>query len=183
MAKLEVPEGLLKGLIPRTALVLAALLFVAGGSLSFWFLGVQPLWDAWRSQDWKPVTAQVQELSVGPGPDGGNRSLKVVVSYRYQVDGRSYLGHRYGLHGWMDNREAQQAAYEDLLYRHRVQAWFNPEDPAESLLNRDLHWTIVAMALPALGALLMGIVILWAAGVGSLATWRAALRLRRAGVR
>lgn len=169
--------------LARFGLLLLALLCLSGGGMATWYLGLQPLWDAWRSRDWQPVTVNIQEVQLGGGPGGGNRGAKVMVSYRYRVADQVYEGSRFGLHVWMDNAEAQQAAYADLLYRRRAQAWVNPRDPAEALLNRDLHWSVLGMALPGLGAMAMGGLICWAAISGGLANWRAARRLKRAGVR
>ena len=166
--------------VQRTGLVLVALLFVAGGGLSSWFLALQPLADAWRSRHWQPVTAWVEALDRGPAPGAGLRGVQLQVIYRYQVQGQDYESSRYGLHVWVDNRDAQQAAYVDLLYRRRVQAWYNPAAPGESLLNRDIHWDIVAMGLPALGATLLGALLLWAAAVAGWSAWQTAHQ-RKAG--
>lgn len=170
--------------LARAGLVLLAVLSLGGGAMGVWFLGLQPLWDGWRSRDWQPVQARVLEVQLGGGPGGGNRGAKVLVSYRYQVDDRWYEGRRYGLHQWMDDADVQKAAYVDLLYRQRVWARYNPRDPAEALLNRDLHGSVLAMALPALGLMAVGGWILWAAVLGGLSTWQAwRRRLKRAGVR
>lgn len=164
----------------RTGLVLVACLFLAGGSLATWFLALQPLADAWRSRHWQPITARVESVELGGGPGAGQRGVQVQVRYRYQVQGQTHVGTRFGLHGWVDNRDAQLEAYADLLYRRRVQAWYNPARPEEALLNRDLHWSIIAMGLPALGAALLGAVLLWAAVMAGLDAWRAAQRRKRA---
>lgn len=163
----------------RLSLVLVGFLFLAGGSLSTWFLALQPLADAWRSRDWKSVSAVLESVDLGAGPAGGQRSVKVLVRYRYQVQGQTYVGTRLGLHDWIDNREAQQEAYADLLYRRRVQVWYNPLQPGEAVLRRDIHWSIIALGLPALAAALMGGVLLWAATVAGLDAWRAARRRQR----
>ncbi len=165
--------------LARAGLLLSALLFLAGGGLGVYLLGLQPLWDAWRSRDWQPVTVVLEQVDLGTSPGAGNRGAQVAVSYRYRVAGREYQGSRYGPHVWMDNGDAQRAAYADLLYRRRAQAWVNPRDPGEALLSRELHWTVVALALPALGAAGLGALLLWAAVVGGRDAWRAARRRRR----
>jgi hypothetical protein len=166
-------------LVAKIGLLLLAFLFLAGGALAAWQLGGAPLWDAWRSRNWSPVTATLEDVTLG---DMSSQGIKLTVLYRYQVEGEAYQGRRYGLHVWMDNADAQREAYADLLYRRRVAAWVNPEQPEEALLNRDIHWSVVLMALPALGAAGLGMILLWAASVGSMANWQArwrALRHRR----
>ncbi len=169
--------------LARAGLVLLAVLSLAGGAMGVYFLGLQPLWDAWRSRDWQPVQARVLDVQLGGGPGGGNRGAKVLVVYRYPAQGSWHEGRRFGLHLWMDNADAQKAAYGDLLYRQRVQAWYNPRNPGEALLDRELRGSVLVMALPALGLMALGGWILWAACLGGLATWRARRRLQRAGVR
>lgn len=167
----------------RIGLVLLALICLGGGAIASYYMGVEPLYQAWHSRNWVPVTVRIEDVQLDYGPGGGNRGTKVLVSYRYRVADRIYEGHRFGLHDWIDNAEAQKAAYTDLLYTRNTRAWINPENPGEALLNRELHWSAMLMAIPALAIAGMGGLILWAAIVGTLATWRASRRLKKAGVR
>jgi hypothetical protein len=160
----------------KTGLLLLALLFLGGGTLSAWQLGAAPLWDAWRSRNWPSVAATLEDVALSHMSAQG---VKLAVVYRYRVNGREYQGSRYGLHVWMDNADAQREAYGDLLYRRRIQAWVNPDRPEEALLNREIHWSVALMALPALGATGLGAILFWAAGVGHLANWQARLRAIR----
>lgn len=170
-------------LLARIGLVLLALICLGGGTIASYYMGIEPLYEAWRSRNWQPVNVRIEDVQLGDGPGGGNRGAKVLVSYRYRFADLSYEGHRFGLHDWIDNAEAQKVAYADLLYTRNTRAWINPENPGEALLNRELHWSAMLMAIPALGIAAMGALILWAAIIGTLATWRASRRLRKAGVR
>ncbi|MDR3323776.1 MAG: DUF3592 domain-containing protein [Zoogloeaceae bacterium] len=152
--------------LAQGGIFLLALLFLGGGGLSAWHLGGAPLWDAWRSRDWPPVTAIMEDVSLS---HMGAQGVRVSVLYRYPWEGQTFWGRRYGLHVWTDNADAQRAAYADLLFRRRTRAWVNPRHPEEALLNRDIHGSVVLMALPALGAVALGGVLFWAAGVGA---WR-----------
>jgi hypothetical protein len=163
-------------LFARMGLTLLALLFFGGGALSAWQLGGAPLRDAWRSRNWQQVTATLEDVALS---DMSAQGVKLTVIYRYRVDDREYQGNRYGPHVWMDNADAQREAYADLLYRRRTQAWVNPARPEEALLNRDVHWSVALMALPALGAAGLGAVLFWAAGVGNAANWQARWRAIR----
>lgn len=169
--------------VARAGLVLFALLALGGGGIGVYGFALQPLWDAWRSRDWQPVSAQIIDVRLSGGPGGGHRGAKVLVTYRYAVAGHWYEGQRFGLYTWMDDADAQRAAYANLLYRQRVKAWYDPRNPAAALLDRELRPSVQVLALPALGLMALGGWILWAAYLGGLATWRARRRLGRASVR
>lgn len=155
-------------LLLRVGLLLAALLLLGVGGSSVWRLGGAPLLDAWRSRDWLMVEARLEDVSLDYTWANGAR---VAVLYSYWAQGRRHRAGRFGLHEWRDNADAQREAYADLLYRHRLRAWVNPKRPQEALLNRDIHWSVVLLALPALAAAGFGCVIFWAAAVGARARW------------
>ncbi|MDR2164839.1 MAG: DUF3592 domain-containing protein [Zoogloeaceae bacterium] len=156
-------------LMVRAGLVLSAFLLCGAGLSSAWRLGGAPLWDAWRSRDWTVVEARLEDVRLDYSLGRGTR---VSVVYRYHFGGRTYRAGRYGAHDWMDSAEAQREAYADLLYRQRLRALVNPARPVEALLNRDIHWSVVVMSVPALAAAALGGVLLWAAFSGMLAGWR-----------
>ncbi|MDR1647245.1 MAG: DUF3592 domain-containing protein [Zoogloeaceae bacterium] len=163
-------------LLSRLLLLLAALLLLAVGTVSVWRLALSPLLDAARSRHWVRVEARLQDLSLDYSPAQGARVLPV---YRYRFAGQTVRGTRFGLHSWLDDADAQRAAYVDLLYRNKIRVWVNPRRPEESLIDRELHLSVMLMALPALAAALAGGALLWAAGVAARDAWR----LRRARAR
>jgi hypothetical protein len=169
------PSSVLGQALARLGLVLLAFIFLAGGGFASWNLGGAPLWQVWKSRHWQPVTATLEDVTLTPM---GAQGVHLVARYRYAFGGRSYTGGRYGPHLWMDNAEALRSAYGDLLFRRRAQVWVNPARPEEALLSREPHWSVVALALPALGVMSIGGVLLWAAVAGSLASLRAWLRHR-----
>ncbi|MDR3353190.1 MAG: DUF3592 domain-containing protein [Zoogloeaceae bacterium] len=162
--------------LARLGLVLLALILLGGGGFAGWQLGGAPLWQVWRSRGWQPVMATLEDVTLSPM---GAQGVHLTVRYRYAFAGHSHVGERYGPHLWMDNAEALKTAYGDLLFRQRARAWVNPAQTGEALLSRELHWSVLLMALPALAVMAAGGVLLWAFLAGSLVTLGAYLRQPR----
>jgi 3-deoxy-D-manno-octulosonic-acid transferase len=146
-------------ILARAGLLLLALLLLGSGLIALWRLALSPLADAWRSRDWNQAMARIEILSLAQDA----RGARLQTRYAYQVDGVLYRASRYGLHADMDSAEAARAAYAELLYRDKTWVWVNPQAPEEALMNRDIHWLVVAFALPAVAVAALGALLLWAA--------------------
>ena len=143
------------GASPLT-LSLAALFllpFVVIG-LSMLLFGVGPKVVDWvRAQSWHATPAVVELAATvrEPGYDGGS-AYGVEVRYRYEVDGKVYLGHRASLHDGSDNVSMfQQQLRERLEAAQRsgtpVQVWVNSAKPDESVADRSLRLDLLALQL------------------------------------
>ena len=143
------------GASPLT-LSLAALFllpFVVIG-LSMLLFGVGPkVVDRVRAQSWHATPAVVELAATvrEPGYDGGS-AYGVEVRYRYEVDGKVYLGHRASLHDGSDNVSMfQQQLGERLEAAQRsgtpVQVWVNSAKPDESVADRSLRLDLLALQL------------------------------------
>ena len=126
--------------------VLACLLFAAcfggvgaGASWALWKM----IDDAHRAQRWVQVPAQVESFDRGS------------VAYRFVLNGREYHGDRLGPDplGGTDNLDSW---HQDMASRLRdardskspVPVWVNPENPAESMVDRDIRWKLAVFMLP-----------------------------------
>jgi hypothetical protein len=156
--------------LARLGLILLGIVLAGGGSLTAWECAGAPLVDAWQSRDWQPCPAELLRLDLETGA-----GARLVVAYRYRLGGVTFIGTRYGLHAGPDNADAQRAAYVDLLYRRRLTAWVDPRDPRAALLDRQLHFSVLLLGVPALAVAALGGFILLAAGQAA----RAALRRRQ----
>jgi hypothetical protein len=156
-------------LLSRLLLLLAALLLLVMGTASVWRLALSPLLDAARSRHWVRVEARLLDLRLDYSLARGTRVLPV---YRYRFAGQDLHGTRFGLHLWLDDADAQRTAYEDLLFRNKIWIWVDPRRPEESLIDRELHLSVMLMALPALAAALAGGVLLRAACLAARDAWR-----------
>ncbi|WP_425563517.1 DUF3592 domain-containing protein [Microbulbifer aestuariivivens] len=143
--------------------------FFAGAFFLTIFTG-KPLLEWMQMQGWQPMQAQIIEAELqSDRSDDGSRLYSVSGSYRYRFDGREYSGNRVSLHTGSDNI----GSYQRDLYRRLDRAqgrffpgWVNPDNPAESVLDRDLRWRLVLFP-----GLVSSVFILLGAGVWYL-TWR-----------
>jgi hypothetical protein len=135
--------------------------------------------DYYAMQSWVESSATIKTADLvsryGTRGTGRRRSSrrtkwKVLASYSYEYDGRTYLGDRVAIHtGSYGDRSYQQAHYDKLkshLDKHLPMPCFvNPNDPSESVLFRDIPAEIVglyavnAVAFGGVGAVLMGSVL------------------------
>jgi 3-deoxy-D-manno-octulosonic-acid transferase len=146
-------------ILARTGLLLLAALFLGSGLIATWRLALSPLVDVWRSRDWMRVMAKIETRTLAHDA----RGVHLRIRYAYRIDGILYRASRYGPHADADSAEAARAAYAELLYRDKAWVWVNPGSPGEALMNRDIHWQVVAFALPAVAVAALGALLLWAA--------------------
>jgi 3-deoxy-D-manno-octulosonic-acid transferase len=163
----------------RAGLLLLAVVLLGGGLIGVWRLALSPLLDAWRSRDWVQVMAKIETLALAQDA----RGVQLRTRYAYRVEGVLYRASRYGLHRGTENAEAARAAYAELLYRNKVWVWVNPEAPGEALMNRDIHWSIIVFALPAVAAAALGALLFWAAGSALRQQYRESQRANKKGMR
>jgi hypothetical protein len=101
---------------------------------------------------WQAVTGEISSVEFH---SGSSRTAKygvahrVVAAYRYSVDGVGYMGDRIGVQpsGYSDSvGDYHQRMYGELLRARRageVLVWVNPDDPSESVLDREIRWEVV----------------------------------------
>jgi hypothetical protein len=119
------------------AQVLAGVAFVASLSMVA-TIGI-PLFRTFRSRHWQATIGRVLESDIAvahdvSGADGRQRYWTPRVSYEYRVDERSFVGRRVNFVGF-SARTAMKA-----LGRYppgaNVPVWYDPNDPADSVLEK-----------------------------------------------
>lgn len=143
---------------------LATALFCLVFAIPFGGVGVGASWvvvkmiqDGQRAQEWVRVKATVDSWSRGK------------IEYHYKFGDTTYRGDRLGVNpiggtddidSWHDNMSAMISAAKDGS--NPLMVWVNPDDPAESMVDRTIRWKLVAFALPfALGFGGVGVGALW----------------------
>ena len=125
---------------------LACLLF----AVSFGAVGVGASWvvarmivDGHRAEEWVGVRANV--LAFGRGN----------VDYTYAFRGKEYRGDRLGVNpiGGTDNVDSWHDDMYSMLSEAQAQkkpitVWVNPDNPAESMVDRTIRWKLLVFALP-----------------------------------
>lgn len=131
------------------ALVLFGLPFLCVG-VGMGIYTVRTLLRAEAVRTWReaPATVVSCDLKSESDSDGGT-TYRVVASYRYEVEGRSYTGDRVSFHSGADNIGSfQQRLYAALSECQRrkksTPCWVNPANPAEAVLSRALRPELIA---------------------------------------
>ena len=159
-------------LIPMIAVL--AIIFVAFTCM---------LYSRWSAHDrWTPTTAKVVKSYIThecatSNPSGGDTTnglsneqwdqscLRVEVPhirYKYEIDGKEYTSDRISLQGpaygapgewkkWIDDRKAAK----------KIDIWYDPEDPDESVIDKDWNATADVLKVLFSGLLLAGAVWVW----------------------
>ena len=156
-------------ILPFVVIGLSMLLFGTGATVVDWA----------RAQSWRATPAVVESVATlwEPYPKGRG-GYRVEVSYRYEVEGKAYQGHRASFHSGSDTVFQKQLG-DGLEAAQRsgtpVQVWVNPAQPAESVADRSLSLESLALnAVIGLGFTGVGLGFWWVL----LLSWRS-LRLAR----
>jgi hypothetical protein len=99
------------------------------------------IYDGQRAQEWVGVRATVDAYDHG------------TVAYRYTFQGREYHGDRLGANpiGGTDNLDSWHDDMRSMLSSAKsenkpITVWVNPENPAESMVDRTIRWKLVMFA-------------------------------------
>lgn len=118
-------------------------LFFAGMGGYIAFQTSVPTYLNWiEAQQWQATDGRI--LQAGGEVNG------VTASYSYRVGQREYRGNRVYLAEFKDNigayhREMRSYLREMARSAQPVTVWFNPENPAESIIDRDMRWGLFAL--------------------------------------
>jgi hypothetical protein len=127
----------------------ASSLFIRLFSLPFLAFGlfmlgwmIKDLSTWYRVQSWVEVPAKILSVNLKTHHDhDGATTYEVLATYSYQFEGEVYHGSRVGITKGADNVGSyQQDLYRHLKNSHSVQAYANPNNPIEALLNRELRY-------------------------------------------
>jgi hypothetical protein len=129
--------------------MLFGLVFFGVGA-AFLVLSVIPnLWDALRMRDWVQVPAAVVGLDLKSNNTDDGTTYKVTARFSYDYQGQRYTGNRVGIaDGGSDNvGDWQRDTYARLKGQRQTRLWVNPDNPAESVFDRELRWGLLGFKL------------------------------------
>ncbi len=119
---------------PRASPPAAAFWGLAAFGLFLVVLGLHAEWFIQMSADWEPVPAQVTVSETTSVQRSGRQSIRYLFAYRYIRDGKMYEGARYSYRGRMHEGVSQYQRGDIIT------AYVSPDDPAFSVIARDLKW-------------------------------------------
>lgn len=109
------------------------------------------LWQA--AKHWSPGQGELlsYRLTSSRSREGGT-SYEIQARYRYQAHGQTYTGNRVGLHQGKDNIGDYHQRWQQRLARIKNQGdplplWYDPGQPDQALLDRELRWGLMALQL------------------------------------
>ncbi|MGR8935837.1 MAG: DUF3592 domain-containing protein [Gammaproteobacteria bacterium] len=133
-------------------LVLFGLPFFCIGAGFLLFSVAPTLFDAWRMAAWNETQGTLLQAQLVADNSGDSTTYRVTAEYRYRVGERSYRHHRVAIGDSADNvGDFQQTLGKRLERAWRneqpVSVWYDPENPQDAVLNRDLRWGLLGFKL------------------------------------
>jgi len=127
-----------------------SLFFLAAAALLI--LRVMPtFYDGWRMSDWPSVKGELLSANLKISY-GDSTTYQATARYRYFVREHEYVNDRPAINGGNDNIGTFQ---QDLGYKlknifhkkQHVKVFYNPDDPADSILNREIRWGLQSFTI------------------------------------
>ncbi|MGR8929270.1 MAG: DUF3592 domain-containing protein [Gammaproteobacteria bacterium] len=115
----------------------------AGAGLFIAWQTVIPTYLSWQEmQHWQATSARLNSVSATKN--------STVATYRYNVNGVEYRGDRVYVAKFKDNIGSYHADLQQRLRRAKtgnqpVTAWYDPDHPADSVIDRDMRWGLFAL--------------------------------------
>jgi hypothetical protein len=140
--------------------------FLVAG-LGFLMFFLWPAVKVVRAQSWEGTKCEVERSWVEShsGEDGATYSIE--VRYRYEVDGVEYAGDRYEFMGGSSSgHDSKQKIVDRLSSGSVTTCYYDPDDPASSVLHRGFSWVYLFGLLPLVFVGVGAGGIYWALGPG-----------------
>ncbi|NVK21150.1 MAG: DUF3592 domain-containing protein [Kangiellaceae bacterium] len=146
--------------------IFGAIFFFAGVGIFLW--GLKDVYSSWMASDWLPVQAQLQHVEQVVSHGDDSTSYGVKGRFSYQVNGQQYQSDQLNFYTGTDNiGDYQQNFYRQLNSKRNnnqaVTVYYNPDDPAEAVLDRKTRWGMLgfqSIFLIVFGGVGLGIMLL-----------------------
>jgi len=118
----------------------------------FFFTTAHAVYDVIRMASWPQTQGTLTSANLRSSTSDNTTTYQAVAQYRYRVDGVEYTGSRVAIHGGGDNiGEFQQRWGSQLermyLNQEPVPVYYQPGDPADAVLNREMRWEMIGFKL------------------------------------
>jgi len=132
---------------------LVALVFTIAAGFVVWFLG-HTFSSHYKARNWTAVPATVQQYNIRTSRSRSGSSLlttiqeRIVATYTYTCEGRSYTNDRVDFSFGSDNFSTSQRRVQLAALRTgRITVYVDPKDPQESVFDRSLPGSQVVFAM------------------------------------
>ena len=125
--------------------------FLVGAGFLLWSV-IPTLYDGWRMQSWATVYGQLTHADLSVNHSDDSTTYSVDARYHYTISGREFSHDRVAINSGGDNiGNFQQDLGRRLEYLHAnhqpVTVFYNPADPADAVLNRDIRWGLLGFKM------------------------------------
>jgi hypothetical protein len=135
----------------RALLPLLGIAVLTSGLVGVLTFAVLPFVEVFASRNWIPVQASVVSAQVSPPRIVIPLPVDLVeVRYRYAFEEREYVATQFGPHGRLESRKKSRAFVDAAMPGTTITVWVHSRDPARAMVQRELNWQLIALALPAL---------------------------------
>ena len=153
--------------VPNNKLLKAVGVFLVVLGFAMAGFGVWFIREAGQAQSWPKVTGKVINVSIKSrrSRSSNTRQYHAVVTYNYNVEGKSFTSSRYRLGdgpntGNFNSREKARKHSEQWKAGDAVKVYYNPESPDSAVLAAEASWGVYVPSV--LGGLcaILGFVLL-----------------------
>lgn len=135
-------------------MIMVALVFIVGGIFFFCILLYIPLNNVYKSASWESVPAVVtaSKLAEKDARINEKASYTIKIEYRYEYNGKNCTGDQYDFFR-SRNRYLSfgELEMQDIVDDHpagkKITCLVNPENPAESVISRELYYPALAFGI------------------------------------
>lgn len=143
----------------RGARIFLGLVFGVFLAFGLWMGGMmfgRPALRIIDAVDWSAVPCDILSSTVATHDGTEGSTYSVAVTYRYAIDGRSYVGDRYKFVRMSSSGRARKARVVAALPPGKqTTCYVNPADPADAVIERgptaDLLWGIIPLVFAVVG--------------------------------
>lgn len=136
---------------------LMGLVLIASGIFVMGF-GVNPILQTRDSASWSSTRGQIiNSQLVTPRDTTAGLGFKATVEYQYDVEGRQFTGDRISFSdAYSSNEEYHQEIVDKYFPGKRVEVFYNPSNPLESVLEKrfarqSFLWIFIGIVVFGLG--------------------------------
>ncbi len=122
----------------------------AGVGIFMTYLLLSTLWAGYAMQSWEGVPARIVHTELVELDGDDSTTYKVEARYEYTYEDKTYTGTRVAISSSADNIGTYQHDIHNELQRHQeseepFRCYINPDDPADSVLYRDIRWFMLML--------------------------------------
>lgn len=102
---------------------------------------VRQRWLSIQARTWPACEGVISDVGIEESSDPESTTYQCYVEFDYFVHGRHYVGTRLGPGNWQFNSKATALASIEAYRRgYPATVYYNPDNPAQALLKREMPW-------------------------------------------